>query len=134
MRKLIVVLVCALGMVLLATAAGAPVEIAKQAAVAAALKSVNITLDAYCTNVIPFGSVWVDPGFTMIDAEGRDISDRVTQEFIPGPVDTSVPWGVFQIVHTGLDDYEIPAEAQVRVVVVEGPTIPPVISLLGCAE
>ena len=132
MKMLLAVLVCLLA---LCAAVGAPVESAKQAAVAAALKSQGVSFDLYveCYNLIHVGDVWESPGAEMFDLQDGALTPTV--DYPDGPVDTSKP-GAYREIWSGEDAAGNQAIPMLRVIIVEEvPDLdPPVISLLGCDE
>jgi len=116
--------------------AGDADNVAIRATVKAALAAQGDVFDLYgCTQVVHVGDIWQERGFDIDDIEDGVITpDKIVITWPDGPVDTSEPYGIFRELYNAVDSTGLPAEQQVRRIVVLPRENPPVISLRGCDE
>jgi hypothetical protein len=111
-------------------------QAAIEAAVGKAFALQGATFDLYaCTQILHVGDVFEERGFDISDIEDGVITpDKIVITWPDGRVNTSEPYGVFRELYDAVDSTGLPAEQQVRRIVVLPRENPPVISLRGCDE
>lgn len=137
MKHVMIVLVCVLAMCAVvgyvSADAGGMAKV-RELAVRQAFSANAMTFDLYaCTNVVPLGAVFVDPGCKAYAADGTDISDRIVATPLDGEIDTNVANAIYQIEYNVTDLNGIAAEPFIRRVVVID-TRPPRLEGVGCDE